>query len=288
MLDFNELKQQHTNDPIDTEKIRNVLFDFILQATENIKNPDLFAQAMLPDIYRKADLNKALFLSLADFNKVADISYDKLHPDQEDAIGRLGRDGYYHPLYDSIHVEPFIYGSRPTTYKNMSKDTHAADILYKKMLSILRHELSHRQQQYESYDKKPATIVEANESERYDPDHLLTSSLDSNKWTNQPIEWTAVADEVGYMLHMLKPNLNISSDKAIEDALYNKHYNFTRITDLLSTLILSNNKYISLAASNAYNVWLNRIRESFERGNVKISDERVKTRKLVTRLAECL
>jgi hypothetical protein len=287
---FNTLKQKHITNPIDMHESSNMLFDFIMHAAEKIRNPELFAKIMGPYVHSQADPAKALYLLLSDVERLDHlVATSESQDEAADAYDQLNRIGHYNPIKDSVYVEPLTNLERSDMY---DKDDWGVKKLYKQMLGTLRHELSHRQQYYEGHDKlvhkygttdlgsaniNAATIV--NEHNKYDPNELLKDGLDNDEWEQRPIEWTAVADEAGYMLRKVFNYANLpNNNDELEDELYKLGGNFPRIINVFQGLMNANEPNVVAAAKQARDVWLNRVRESYELGNVKISDERLKNK----------
>jgi hypothetical protein len=293
---FGTLRQKHTANPIDIQESKAMLSEFLSQAANNIINPDIFAKIMGPAIHTQGDLDKALYLLLSDADKLDHlVTTSNNQHEAFKAEQQLDRIGHYNTTNDSVHVEPLL---NPEVRKEYQRggDILESVRLFRQMLGTLRHELSHREQTYKSYDslakghkyREPnsnptADQLRANarvaEFARYDPNVQLQFELNDDDWTQKPTEWTAVADEAGYMMREVFNYLNLpNNNDELEDELYNLGSNFSRIINTFQWLMKSDESSIAAAAKHARDVWLNRVRESYELGNVKISDERLKNK----------
>jgi hypothetical protein len=212
---------------------------------------------------------------------------------KKDYQDKLSRAGYYNPTFDEVRIEPkFNFFD---FYSNNSADKQLNEKLLSAPLT-LRHELSHREQYRNalnypkptSYDKNLLVVgtADADALKYFDPDNNgLTDYIDTQVWEENPEEWLAVADEVGYYLHLQKEKgININYPISKETILDIVNSNDNTIPRTLKNNLRAIAELFMLRArdtdpeiwENVMQQFIKRVNESYNIGETEISDENLK------------
>jgi hypothetical protein len=194
-----------------------------------------------------------------DYDKGMNFEYHNNYLKPLPSIGR------YSPDSDMVYVTPHLGGlEQAVNYKKDRRDQ------IRTAIRTLRHELSHREQYKEALDNAElphreglnlrGVNVTSRARDLIDPDRQLEKPGNDYEWIEDPEEWVAMADEEGYSSRIFPKHPVLSRFLVFIHNLIDKETDPVKID------------YLKKVRAN----WERRAAESAERGEVEISDERVK------------